>query len=70
MIPLTVAEIKRLFNATTARTASLEHTAHWSAWRRRHQARARWFHRRARGIYPAQLTNGACRTRALRRATW
>lgn len=24
------------------------HAAHWSAWRRRHQARARWFHQRAR----------------------
>ncbi|MGP3954405.1 IS701 family transposase [Nonomuraea sp. 3N208] len=48
MIPLTVAEIKRLFNAAATRTPSLEHIAHWSAWRRRHQARARWFHRRAR----------------------
>ncbi|SDG28447.1 hypothetical protein SAMN05421505_10335 [Sinosporangium album] len=48
MIPLTVAEIKRLFNAAAPRTPSLEHIAHWSAWRRRHQARARWFHRRAR----------------------
>jgi hypothetical protein len=48
MIPLTIAEIKRLFNAATARTPSLEHTAHWSTWRRRHQARARWYHRRAR----------------------
>jgi hypothetical protein len=48
MIPLTVAEIKRLFNAATAHSLSLEHTVHWSAWRRRHQARARWFHRRAR----------------------
>ncbi|MEU7865116.1 IS701 family transposase, partial [Nonomuraea sp. NPDC049141] len=48
LIPLTVAEIKHLFNATTTRTSSLEHTAHWSAWRRRHQARARWFHHRAR----------------------
>ncbi|MEU0520964.1 hypothetical protein ABZ194_24695, partial [Streptosporangium sp. NPDC006007] len=48
MIPLTVAEIKRLFNATATHTLSLEHVAHWSAWRRRHQARARWFHRRAR----------------------
>ncbi|MEU3164049.1 hypothetical protein [Streptosporangium sp. NPDC006930] len=47
MIPLTVAEIKRLFSAATTRTSSLEHTAHWSAWRRRHQACARWFHRRA-----------------------
>ncbi|WSA25429.1 IS701 family transposase [Streptosporangium sp. NBC_01810] len=48
MIPLTVAEIKRLFNAATAPNPSLEHSAHWSAWRHRHQARARWFHRRAR----------------------
>ncbi|HUR01206.1 MAG TPA: hypothetical protein VM347_01580, partial [Nonomuraea sp.] len=48
MIPLTVAEIKRLFNAATTYTASLEHTAHWSAWRRRHQARARWFHQQIR----------------------
>ncbi|MFI7449639.1 IS701 family transposase [Nonomuraea sp. NPDC049714] len=48
LIPLTVAEIKHLFNATTTPTSSLEHAAHWSAWRRRHQARARWFHHRAR----------------------
>lgn len=48
LIPLTVAEIKHLFNAAATRTSSLEHAAHWSAWRRRHQARARWFHHRAR----------------------
>ncbi|TMR87897.1 IS701 family transposase [Nonomuraea basaltis] len=48
MIPLTVAEIKRLFNAATAATPALLHTAHWSIWRRRHQARARWFHKRTR----------------------
>ena len=48
MIPLTVAEIKRLFNAATAVTPSLLHTVHWSVWRRRHQARARWFHKRTR----------------------
>ncbi|MED7930447.1 hypothetical protein SMD20_39915 [Nonomuraea sp. LP-02] len=48
MIPLTVAAIKHLFNAATAHTSSLEHAVHWSAWRRRHQARASWFHRRAR----------------------
>ncbi|TDD04273.1 hypothetical protein E1294_50275 [Nonomuraea diastatica] len=48
MIPLTVAEIKRLFNAATTTTRSLLHAAHWSAWRRRHQAGARWFHQRAR----------------------
>ncbi|MEQ4725109.1 hypothetical protein [Nonomuraea sp. B19D2] len=48
LIPLTIAEVKRLFNAVTGHTPALEHVAHWSAWRRRHQARARWFHRRAR----------------------
>ncbi|MEV0167347.1 IS701 family transposase [Nonomuraea fuscirosea] len=48
LIPLTVAEIKHLFNAATTRTPSLQHVAHWSAWRRHHQARARWFHHRAR----------------------
>jgi SRSO17 transposase len=48
LIPLTVAEIKRLFNAATARPRSLWHAARWSRWRRRHQARARWYHKRAR----------------------
>lgn len=48
MIPLTIAELKGLLNAVITRTPSLEHIAHWSTWRRRHQARARWFHRRAR----------------------
>ncbi|MFI7636761.1 hypothetical protein [Nonomuraea sp. NPDC049400] len=48
LIPLTIAEVKRLFNAITGHAPTLELVAHWSAWRRRHQARARWFHRRAR----------------------
>ncbi|MEV6861906.1 transposase [Streptosporangium subroseum] len=48
LIPLTVAEVKRPFNAVTGHTPTLEQAAHWSAWRRRHQARARWFHHRAR----------------------
>nr|WP_207757070.1 hypothetical protein [Nonomuraea cypriaca] len=48
MIPLTVAEIKRLYNAATMSPPSVLHAAHWSVWRRRHQARARWFHKRAR----------------------
>jgi hypothetical protein len=48
MIPLTVAEIKRLFGAATSTPPSLRHAAHWSVWRRRHQARARWFHKRSR----------------------
>jgi SRSO17 transposase len=47
-IPLTVAEIKRLFNAAATRARSLWQAARWSWWRRRHQARARWYHKRAR----------------------
>lgn len=48
LIPLTIREIKKLFNAATRRAASPDLTAHWSRWRRRHQARARWFHQRVR----------------------
>lgn len=54
-IPLTVAEIKRLFNAATARPRSIWHAARWSRWRRRHQARARWYHQRARLARKPQL---------------
>jgi hypothetical protein len=45
MIPLTVPEITRLL---TTRPARPGHTEHWSNWRRRHQARARWYHQRTR----------------------
>ena len=48
LIPLTVAEIKRLFNLITRRHLPEEHHRRWGLWRRRHQARARWFHHRAR----------------------
>lgn len=48
LIPLTIREIKRLFNAATRQAATADLTDHWSRWRRRHQARARWFHRRRR----------------------
>ena len=47
-IPLTVVEIKRLFNLATRIWRSASHYLHWSWWRRRHQARARWYHHRAR----------------------
>lgn len=46
LIPLTVAEVKRLFNLAT-RTI-WDAVQRWTPWRRRHQARARWFHHRAR----------------------
>jgi SRSO17 transposase len=45
MIPLTVPEIARLLTATPAAPGRAEH---WSNWRRRHQARARWYHQRTR----------------------
>ena len=48
LIPLTVAEVKRLFNLITRRHLPEHHHLRWSLWRRRHQARARWFHHRAR----------------------
>lgn len=56
MIALTVAEIKRLFNAANPPTQSPWHTMHWSIWRRRHQARARWSHKRTRPTTSAQLS--------------
>jgi SRSO17 transposase len=48
LIPLTVTEIKRIFNLVTRAWQTLRHYLHWSWWRRRHQARARWFHHRTR----------------------
>jgi len=48
MIPLTVHEIKRLLAAALHRPMPHEHAARWLDWRRRHQARSRWFHQRAR----------------------
>ena len=46
MIPLTVPEITRLL--AHHRPPQPGHAEHWSSWRRRHQARARWYHQRAR----------------------
>ena len=48
LIALTVAEIKRLFNLATRKLQPEIHHLHWIWWRRRHQARAKWFHHRAR----------------------
>jgi SRSO17 transposase len=48
MIPLTVPEVKRILAALTARPIPPAHVIRWDAWTRRHQARARWFHERAR----------------------
>jgi SRSO17 transposase len=48
MIPLTVPEISRLLAAVLRRPHPPGHAGHWLNWRRRHQARARWFHQRTR----------------------
>jgi len=55
MIALTVPEVRRLITAT-ARPSPPGHIEHWSAWTRRHQARARWFHQRTRLGRDASLT--------------
>lgn len=48
LIALTVAEIKRLFNLATRHPQPAIHHLRWIWWRRRHQARAKWFHHRTR----------------------
>ena len=48
MIPLTIPEIKRLLAALTTKALPRWLVIHWDAWTRRHQARSRWFHKRAR----------------------
>jgi SRSO17 transposase len=48
LIPLSVREIRRLLAAELSRPKPPGHAAHWLEWRRRHQARSRWFHKRAR----------------------
>lgn len=48
LVPLTVHEIQRLLAAALHRAKPDAHLEHWLTWRRRHQARARWFHYRAR----------------------
>jgi len=49
LIPLTVNELRRLFDALLLTTGhTLDRLIHWSTWRRRHQARARESHYRRR----------------------
>jgi SRSO17 transposase len=48
MISLTIPEIKRLLAALTTQPLPRRLVIHWDAWTRRHQARSRWFHKRAR----------------------
>jgi SRSO17 transposase len=46
MIPLTVPEIARLLATRPAGPGPPGHAEHWANWRRRHQARSRWHHKR------------------------
>ncbi|MGH3181659.1 MAG: IS701 family transposase, partial [Streptosporangiaceae bacterium] len=55
MIPLTIPEIKRLLAALTTRPLPRQLVIHWDAWTRRHQARSRWFHKRARLARDAEI---------------
>jgi hypothetical protein len=48
MIPLTVPEIRRLLAGALLAPSLPGHASHWVNWRRRHQARSRWFHQRTR----------------------
>jgi SRSO17 transposase len=56
MIPLTIPEIKRLLAALTTRPLPRWLVIHWDAWTRRHQARARWFHKRVRLARDTEIT--------------
>jgi hypothetical protein len=53
MIPLTVPEITRLLVTPPARPPG--HAGNWASWRRRHQARARWYHQRTRLARDAEI---------------
>ncbi len=48
LVPLTVPEVRRLLADALSRPKPPGHAARWLEWRRRHQARSRWFHKRAR----------------------
>ena len=48
LIPLTVPQVRRLLAAATAPSWPPEHEDQWDTWTRHHQARPRWFHKRAR----------------------
>jgi hypothetical protein len=53
MIPLTISEITRLLPLPPARRPG--HAEHWANWRRRHQARSRWYHQRTRLARDAEI---------------
>ena len=53
LVPVTEPEVRRLMLAVAwPALTDAEHALAWSAWRRHHQAVARWCHYRARGATP------------------
>jgi hypothetical protein len=48
LIPLTIHEVKNLLAQALRQPRHPHHAARWLQWRRRHQARSRWFHQRTR----------------------
>lgn len=48
LIPLTVPEVRRLLADALHHPPPPDHAIDWLTWRRRHQARARWYHQRTR----------------------
>jgi SRSO17 transposase len=48
MTAMSVPEIRQVLAALTTRPLPPPLIIHWDAWTRRHQARARWYHKRAR----------------------
>jgi SRSO17 transposase len=55
LIPLTVGEIKTVYNGFHDTKESRAQVLHWSWWRRRHQAEARWYHIRTRLGRPVEF---------------
>ncbi len=65
MVPLTVPQVKRLLAALLARPTPPGHAGHWLDWRRRHQARSRWYHQRTRLARDPEnnlVRHGPCRS--------
>ena len=56
LIPLTIPEIKHLIADTTTTPQPPGHTTHWVNWRRKHQARSRWYHKRTRLTRNIEIT--------------
>jgi hypothetical protein len=55
MVPLTVPAIKRLLAALLTRPSPPGPAGQWLDWRRRHQARSRWYHQRTRLTRDAKI---------------